>query len=627
MLKEIVSENKDKNAGISKAYINNSDDSTRVSIDYYLRFKIFDDRGAERLSSYNIDIDEDTTIRDFAARVIKPDGTKIESGNSDLIKRDIVIVDNDRKRRYSLPISGLVPGSIVDIQWRESYLGYTHNKFFILSDIAPIHKAHIDILPDSRMASCYFYNHAPILNNDGRGHLATELENIPGKIDEPWSPSPMTLKSWIFMRYASNKDNLNAQSNWMRYSSWIWDKLRFRVRDAGKEVRRKAIQLTQGVKNREEKLKSLYNFCVSEMSNLNATGSGYTDADIRDMDEDSTVEKVLKNKRGFAYEITMLFAALAHEAGFEVNLACCNDRTYIDWNIEHANSYMVPVLHALVRNGDKWEFYNPGIPNLAFGMIYYGNEGTGAVMGDKNKAALIVTPESPSSFSKIIRTGNFELDEEGTLRGSGSFEYSGHCAYTTRILYAKMLPESRVDGFKKDIAAIIPSAEVNNVVFENLGNPEENLIIRFELECTAYADVTGERMIVQPGVFQKNTRPMFIKDKRTTDISFGYMWETNDKISIGFPEEFELEDGTAPKSIVNTPQLGHVAQLALSRRSPTLHYSRELKIGVRTLPVAVYSKIKILFDAIHNEDKHVVSLRRKGDLAQTKTLLNATSGN
>ncbi len=611
LFKEVIVENRDRTIEVPKDI--RGGDHTMVYISYYLRFKIFDDRGAELMSSYNIDVDEDTSLNGFAVRVIQPDGSKIVSDSDDLIERDIVIVDNDRKRRFTLPISGLVPGSIVDVQWKETYRGFIHNKFFMVSDIVPIHKSRLEVFPDPRYPSRFYYHNTTPMRNMGQGYLETVMENVPGVPDEPFRPSPMSLKSWVFMSYAMNSEDLATENSWEAHCNYLWDRVRFHVRDAGRGVKRMAAQLTQGVEDRDEKLLRLYNFCRNEIANLNATNSGYTSADMQEMDEKSNLADVLKNRRGFAYQITLLFAALAHEAGFEVNLATCNDRTYVDWNITHAKYYMAPILYATIRNGETWEYFNPGIPNLACGMIYHGNEGTPAVFGDPGKANIVLTPESPAEFSQIIRSGDFTLDEEGTLSGEGSFEYSGHCAFTAREHYAAMTPEARIDNFKEEIAGLVPSSDVSNVVFENLGDPEKNLIIRFSLNCTAYADATDERIFLQPGVFQKAEDPMFTNETRHTGIRFPYFWETNDKVTIRFPDGFELEDGAAPSCVVNTAQLAHVVQLALSRNSPTLIYTRRMKISARSFAVSVYDRVKAIFDAIHQEDQHVVSLRRKAE--------------
>src|SRR4051794_27073970 len=63
------------------------DDSSEenLSLQHYVRVKIFTDRGREKYSKFDIPFAKGMRIKDLAARVIKADGTSVEIGKDDII--------------------------------------------------------------------------------------------------------------------------------------------------------------------------------------------------------------------------------------------------------------------------------------------------------------------------------------------------------------------------------------------------------------------------------------------------------------------------------------------------------------------------------------------------------------
>src|SRR5437868_14240687 len=68
------------------------DDSSdeNLSMQHYVRVKIFTDRGREKYSKFDIPFTKKTKIKDVAARVIKADGTAVEIQKGDIFEREII---------------------------------------------------------------------------------------------------------------------------------------------------------------------------------------------------------------------------------------------------------------------------------------------------------------------------------------------------------------------------------------------------------------------------------------------------------------------------------------------------------------------------------------------------------
>jgi hypothetical protein len=123
--------------------------------------------------------------------------------------------------------------------------------------------------------------------------------------------------------------------------------------------------------------------------------------------------------------------------------------------------------------------------------------------------------------------------------------------------------------------------------------------------------MTDGRLFLTPSVFEKGSTPLFTSEKRNVDIRFPYMWETHDNIRITYPDGFAIEEGNAPKSVIDTPQLSHTVILGASKTRNIVVYKRNFKVGVSGFPVSIYNDIRTVFDSINTEDHHVLTLHRK----------------
>src|ERR1044072_4495721 len=94
-----------------------SDDN--LSMQHYVRLKIFTDRGREKYSKLDIPFSTGTKIKDIAARVIKPDGSIVEVGEKDIFEREIIRANGVKVKAKSFAVPNLEPGVIIEYRYRE----------------------------------------------------------------------------------------------------------------------------------------------------------------------------------------------------------------------------------------------------------------------------------------------------------------------------------------------------------------------------------------------------------------------------------------------------------------------------------------------------------------------------
>jgi hypothetical protein len=239
------------------------------------------------------------------------------------------------------------------------------------------------------------------------------------------------------------------------------------------------------------------------------------------------------------------------------------------------------------------------------------NEGTAILVGNPKKAEVVATPITPSSASQLFRAGDFKLDEEGALAGKVLLRYTGHKARDMRNILCGLTQSEKEDKVKETLRGLVINAEISDILIANQEDAEKPLEIKATLSVAAYADLSGSRLFLQPAVFDKNANPIFKKEKRAVGIRFPYALETHDNVRITFPDSFEVEEGYAPQSVVNTTEISHAVQLGQSKSHPILVYRKDLRMSLRNLPATAYDSVREIFNAIDAEDHHVLTLRRK----------------
>jgi hypothetical protein len=587
---------------------------------YFKRVKAFNAKGVEEILGHKIDIDTRAFIPEFAARVIQPDGTIIVLDKKDIQESRTVNRWGHEVKRRSFAMPGLVPGSIIEYKWAEDWRNYYSNGDFytLADDWFPTKIARLHFMP-RRDEFCFFsYRDMAKEMKQGRsGFWETEARNVPAVPDEPYLPGYLALQPWVAVRYTKEKTEVKHESFWENRSWDIHRNAKKGIEGGGSAVVKKAAELTAGIDDPQQKLKKIYDFCIRDIVNLYSPRSGLSDADRAELKSNNDPAKTLKTGRGTGYDVNCLFASLAEAAGFEVDFAQSCDKTRLDWDPNFLNEQMIPDWLVIVRNGETWDFYDPGTLYLPFGMLRPSNEGTVAVLGNSKKADVAKTPATPSAKSQLLRMGDFTLDEEGKLTGKAVFKYSGHKARSFKLDFDDLTPQERIDKFKEDIRELVPTAELSDVEILNVDDPDKDVEVRFHLEVPAYADATDGRLFLMPAVFHKNSTPVFTDEKRIFDIRFPFAWETHDNIRITYPDTFAIEEGNAPKSVIDTPQFSYTVTLGAAKNRSIIVYKRNYKVATMGFPVKIYSDIKSLYDSINTEDHHVLTLHRKEAATET----------
>ena len=575
---------------------------------HYLRIKIFDQRGAKAQGTQDIPFAGRRSIVDVAGRTIKPDGTIVELQKDAVFRREIVKIGGIKIKAVSFAMPAVEPGVIIEYRWREVREGERANNIRLpfQRDI-PVHEVQYFIKPNAALAGMRkisFGAQPTPIAQEKDGFYSTALENVPAFKEEPMMPSEWVVRPWTLLYYG-HEIKASPEEFWADQGKLTYAGFEPHLKATG-EVREAADAAVAGARDPEEKLLRLLQFCESKIKKL-------SDDDVSSREREKAKENdkpsdTLKRGIGTAFDVKMLFAAMARAQGFDARVARLgsrSDRTLL-------TTFFLRSFEIAVRVGDKWRFYDPAAKWLPAGMVPWDEEGSDALVTDPKAPVFTTVPFSEPEKSLTLRTGVFELDEEGTLEGEASMAYTGHAASARRAGKARESAAQQEDDIREIVRGQIGNAEVSAVKVENIEDAEKPLTYSYHVKVPGYAQRTGKRLFVPLSYFQHGRAARFPASERKYPVWFEYPWAEEDNVTIKVPKGFDLESAEAPASF----GLGAVGEYRVSAKAGTgrLVYQRKLifgRGGSVVFPLTAYPALKKAFDAIYEQDQHTLTLRQQ----------------
>lgn len=581
---------------------------------YFVRIKVFDQRGVEALKTIELDTLDGARVSRVNARVLHPDG-RIEEVEKDAIhKRNIWRVGREKADRTAFALPGLSPGCIVDYRYNIWEDGSAYGYRLLAYAGYPTHELRFRVrfYPGARASWTWQgFDGSPFEKPVGGVHQLI-LHDLPAAPDEDFLPPPDKVQPWITIYYVTDTGDDWTEKYWERRAQWLDREARKLFKPKDRAVRAKATELVEGIEDDRERLQRLYAFCQQEIRNLNSPGA-FTAAERDVIKSPRNGADVLKHGYGSSYHINALFASMAGALDYEVTLAACSDRRYSTFNTNMAYYRAMP--HPLVAirlpGHAEWSFYAPGSGQLAFGQLSWRHERTAALIGNRKGELLFVrTPGLASRDTVMSRRALLNLNAEGQLEGEVTMEHSGH--FSSLLRAALDEAAGSVETFFEELLEDpFPNATISNVRVEHADDSSKPLRVQLHLLASAYADRTSSRLFFEPAVFRKGSERLFEESERAFPIVFPFHFEEEDDVRIVLPENFVPEEASAPVSVVESETLAHVIWMGYSPERNLIAYKRSFRLDLDGIGKEGYPAVRELFRAIHEQDNHLLTLRRE----------------
>jgi hypothetical protein len=581
-------------------------------LSHYVRIKIFTELGRQQQSKIDIPFFGGTKIKDVAARTVKADGSILELAKDDIIEKTVVKASGIKLRTKTFAFPGIEPGAIIEYKWKEVISNASANNLRLQfqRDI-PVQSVTYRLKPASSSGSVdvrAFNMDRPEFHKEKNGFVATTVTKMPAFHEEPLMPPEDNVKSWAMMRYNNLFSILTA---YPIQATQIYIGLQpyLKVDD---DIKRKSAEITAGAQTPEEKLQKLFTFVRTNIKNTDRKDSGFSEEQLEKLKENKKSADTLKRGVGPGIDVNLLFGALANAAGLEARVALLPDRgrRIFDRNVVIPGA-LRPALIA-VRFGETWKFFDPGLLYSSPDMLRWQHEGVDTLIAD-DRPVWVRTPLSPPEKSKEKRIAKFRLEEDGTLEGDVTVEYSGHLGVEKKLLNDDDSPVQREENLKEAIKNRLSSAELTNVVIENVTDPDKPFVYKYHVRVPGYAQRTGKRLFLQPGFFRRGIGALLTSSKRRYPIYFHFPWSEEDKVTFTLPKGYELDNADRPRAIAAGAICRYEINMGITTDGSTLVYNRSFFFGGNDaiyFPVESYEQLKHLFEEINKGDNHMITLKQ-----------------
>ena len=594
-------------------------DLQRVSYNY-IRLKIFDEKGKERSATIDLNSGDRSAILDIAGRTVKSDGSVVELDKKTVYRRDVVRASGMRRKVTSFAMPGVEPGAIVEYRWKEALddnrLMYLRLKF---QREFPVEKVTYFVKPLSGQYTSYEMYIMPFncktspIKEESDGYASTSVENVPALREEPFAPSEAITGPWALLYYRQgNRDN--PDKYWNDSGKKAYQELKDALK-TNDELKTATAAATEGAKNEDEKVVGLIAYIHKNLRNLN--DPSVTDAERTQIfastprERFRTAVEIFKSGIGRSYEMNVVFAAMALHAGLDARPAFVADRNEIVFNPKALlDTYFLDNIDMAVKLGSAWKIFDVSSKLLAPGMLSWREEGVFALVSDPKAPVFVQTPISPPDASVRSRVAHLELSVDGSIRGGVQESYSGHHAEDRRSeIFAKSSAE-REEWVRDRVTRMFPNAEVTEIKLENVEDTIHPLQIRYHLEASNFAQVTGKRLLIQPIAFQRGEASPFAASERRHPVFFPYAWKETDQVSIKLPPGYAMDNAQPPPSLNFGTAGGYHLQTTFENGELTT--VRELTFGgggVLYFDAQNYGPVKKVFDEFHTRDRYTMALR------------------
>ena len=593
-----------------------NDVTANLVMNHYIRVKVLTERGREAFSKVEIPYRKGIKIKDIEARVTKPDGSSVEIAKDDIFDQEIVKADDVKVKAKSFAVPNVEAGVVVEYRYKEIHKkSWANNLRMEFQREIPVQYVKYRFKPYQNARILNFNVDAKFVKDKGSWYKI-ELDNMPALKEEPNMPPEDQVRSWLLIYYTSKRGLKYSSSDfWSRVGGAMVEI--YDIKDTlkpGKKMKAAAAEITAGASTDEEKVRKLFDFCKSEIRNLSFDTS-LTEEELDKIKVNKSDFDTYKKKQGRASEINKLFASLADASGLDTRIAFTGDRSKLFFNVNRTHVSFIHMAGIAIQLNNRWQYFDPGSPFLPYKSLAWFEQGVPVFLLAYKDYITTETAMPSYRDSSVLRSGQFKLLEDGTLKGSATVEYTGHFSYRHKMVNYDSSQNAREERLKERIAARLSTAEVSNIQIVNVTDHEKPFTYKYEITVPNYAQKVGKRMFLQPGFFAHGTESRFASSDRKHDVYFQFPWSEREVIEIELPEGYELDNAETLEPIKDNQNIGFLdIKTDHNKGTNKLVYNRDFYFGrggYNLFRVGTYAALKGLFDQFHKNDTHTITLKKE----------------
>jgi hypothetical protein len=586
-------------------------DLSRGSYEHdYVRIKVLTEAGRD-YANIEIPYRDKMSISRIRARTVRPDGS-IANFDGQVFKTTTQKNRDSKFLAKTFTVPDVQVGSIIEYHFTYDFDdNWVFASEWIISAPLFTKKALFTLKPYERIP--YQWNW-PAGLPDGASKPVQDpnslivrmtADNVPAFQEEEYMPPADELKFRVNFIY--NQDGFESDENkyWRKFGKKQND------RAEGFADRRKAMSeavatIISPSDAPEVKLQKIYDRC-QQLRNLSYEPRISKEQVKHDkMKLPENAEEVWKLGYGDGAQITWLFLGLARAAGFDARPALVASRAEHFFNPKRMDSRELDANLVVVKLNGKDSFFDPGAAFTPYGLLPWVETGVNGRLLDKDGGSWVETPLPPSSATRIDRTANLQLSEDGSLEGKVTVSYSGLEAQAWRLDERNNDDPARKRALEESLKRLIPAAcevELKNVP-EWTGS-KTPVVAEFEVKIPGWLATAGKRQLLPSGFFTNNEKHLFEHSTRTYPVYFRFPYLKTDDITVALPQGWKVESELKP---INQDAKAIAYTFSAENKAGSVHLQRSIRTDIFIVPADKYSILRSFYQYVRTADDQQVVL-------------------
>ncbi len=424
---------------------------TESNVTRHVRAKIFSNE-ARTLADIEIPFNRELgLLKKWWGTTLLPDGTVLETKQSDLKEHEMARVRGDAYVMLKVSLPGVVPGCVIDYGYQYQERGFYLNQRVDIQRSSPVREFRYRWVPYTGRTASYGLAHTQGLTVDARldrSSVLVSARDLPAVLEEPYMPPEMESGASALFYYRTSGEGQTE----------FWDlEAKRLIRRAMVFAKEKPISQLKASMNIPAgaglmaSLRTAYDWASANFKNTSLRTTEEAEADDSDADKKPegwrTVVDVIREKEGASHELDFLFFGMARALGAEVSLVRATDRTDHYFNPGYLSHDQFDwTLVGVKAKGDpdeKLVFVDLG-SGLPFGEIPWWLSGSRAFLATPEGHRIVTLyPSDPKDNIRQTKARmSFNLDDM-TASLSWATDGAGQQGLKERWLLRGLGPEER----------------------------------------------------------------------------------------------------------------------------------------------------------------------------------------
>ncbi len=525
-----------------------------------------------------------------------------------------LLYEDERAKVASPP--GMDPGGVVACEFERQIRPYMSEETWGFQKTIPLVRSVFEIdLPSGWSHLAVWFKHDSIQPTEVTpGHYRWEAANIPeiNLTDVPLAPSERSLAARMVVHY-SLQNLPQGDALWAKIGNWYEDLAAPRS-EGTSDIATKSRSLATPDADFTLRIQKVARFLQEEVRYVGI------EIGIGGLQPHAATD-VYRNRYGDCKDKATLLIAMLDALGIRATWVLVDThRGFIDPRvpsvdgnhaiaaIEIPKGYDDPSLKAVVtaHTGKRYLIFDPTNPYVSIGLLpeyLQGGYGILVAGGDSQVIELpILKPDSDTT----TRAAKFELDADGTLKGSVTVTHSGASAWGLREFYAMSSDKEQRENLEQSLRRDFSSFTLGSQSVQHVRDLNQQLSLKYEVTANSYAKAAGSLLLLRPRVVGSDTEELNDRPRKYP-IQFEALGDWKDDFDVRIPAGYAIDEVPDPVN-VDVGFASYRSEVKID--GSTLHYSREYVLKKLALDPDQYSALK-KFEAEVNTDENRSAVLKK----------------